>query len=151
DAAGSGYPIRATSNGSIGAITPPFTVTNPADKLEVTVPPPSAITTGGTFGLAVSVEDAFGFLATGYNGSVTIALAGKHGGRKLHGTLTVNAVNGVATFSRLTLARARKGQTFQIQATASRLPATTTSPINVSAAPARIPHLSRGRNTKVRA
>ena len=34
-----------------------------------------------------------------YNGSVTIALANNPGGGTLGGTLTVAAVNGVATFS----------------------------------------------------
>ena len=83
---------------------------------------------------------------------MTIALAGKHGTTKLHGTLTVTAVNGVASFSGLTLTKARKGETLQVQVTASGLTAVTTNPFNVLPAAARIlPHPSRKRNTRQRA
>ena len=52
-------------------------------------------------------------MITGYNGSVTIALANNPGGSTLGGTLTVPAVNGVATFSGLTLNKAGTGYTLK--------------------------------------
>ncbi len=73
---------------------------------------------------------------------MTIALAGKHGKAKLRGTLTVAAVNGVATFSGLTLTNARKGQALQFQVTAGGLTSVTTNPLSVLAAAARIPSSS---------
>jgi hypothetical protein len=151
-AAGSGYTIQATSSGFAPGITSPITVVNPAVKLVAISPPPSSVTTNGTFGLTVAVEDALGHLVPGYNGSVTIALAGKHGRTNLHGTRTVTAVNGVASFSGLTLSSARKGETLQVQATASGLTAATTNPFNVLPAAARIlPHQSRKENARHRA
>ena len=49
------------------------------------------------------VQDANGNLVTTATTSITLALAANPGAATLGGTLTVNAVNGVATFSTLTL------------------------------------------------
>ncbi len=68
-------------------------------SLNVTTQPPSTITAGQPFGLAVTVENADGTVNTSYNGSVTV---GDGNGYTLGGTLSVNAINGVATFSGLT-------------------------------------------------
>jgi dUTPase len=151
NAPGSGYTIRASSSGLASATSGPITAIEPPAQLAVTAPPPSSIAPNQSFGLAVAVEDASGILAPGYNGSVTLTLASKAGRRKLHGALTVNAVDGVATFSGLTLPKAHKGQTFQIQVTAGGLAPTTTSPITVLPAPARAPHPFRGRSARLRA
>ena len=122
---GSGYTIRATSSGFISATTSPITVVSPpATQLVVAAPPPATIAANAAFGLTVAVVDASGNLVTTYNGSVTVALAGKPGGVKLRGTLTATAVNGVATFAGLTLAKARKGNILRF--TANGLTATLT-------------------------
>ena len=49
------------------------------------------------------MEDQFGNIETGYNGSVTIALDDNPGNAVLGGTTTVTASGGVATFSGLTI------------------------------------------------
>ncbi len=83
------------------------------------------------------MEDRFGNAVTDYNGSVTIALASGPDGATLGGTLTATAVDGVATFSGLTLNTAGTGYT--LEATASGLKTATTSDFNVvPAAPAQL-------------
>ena len=64
----------------------------------------------------MSVEDANGNLVTTDTSSVTIAIGTNPGSGTLGGTLTVAAVNGVATFSNLSINKAGTGYTL----TASR-------------------------------
>jgi hypothetical protein len=130
--AGSGYIILATSNGFAAATTPAITVVNPpATQLVVAVQPPASVLVNQAFGLTVAVVDASGNLVSSFNGSVTVALAGKPGGGKLHGTLTVTASNGVATFSGLTLTKVRQGDILRL--TASGLTPASTRTFKVSA------------------
>jgi len=67
----------------------------------------------------VTLEDVSGNPVTSYNGPVTIAI-GKNGGLlmpgTLSGTLTVNAVNGVATFSNLSINQPGNGYTLVVDA-----------------------------------
>ncbi len=115
--AGSGYTIVATSPGFAAATTPAITVVNPpATQLVVTAQPPASVAVNQAFGLTVAVLDASGNLVSSFNGRVTVALAGKPGGGKLHGTLTVTATNGVATFSGLALTKARLGDILRLLA-----------------------------------
>ena len=78
-----------------------------AAKLAFTVQPNS-----GTVGQAISpaaqveIQDSAGARVANANGAVTLALGANPGGGVLAGTTTVNAVNGVATFSGLSLDRA---------------------------------------------
>ena len=92
-----------TASGCIN-VTPP-----PAAKLVFTVQPPSSSVSGSAFAATVSVEDAGGNVVTTDNSNVTIALAGGTVGATLSGTLTVQAVNGVATFSGLSVDKAGIG------------------------------------------
>src|SRR5262249_41696891 len=78
-----------------------------------TTQPQASVPAGSAFGLTVTVEDNLGDKITSYNGSVTIALANNPGGGTLSGTLTVSVVNGVATFSGLTLDAAGSGYALQ--------------------------------------
>jgi hypothetical protein len=94
-----------TASGCIN-VTPPL-----AAKLVFTVQPPSSSVSGSAFAATVSVEDAGGNVVTTDNSNVTIALAGGTVGATLSGTLTVQAVNGVATFSGLSVDKAGIGYT----------------------------------------
>lgn len=63
--------------------------------------PPGGAQSGGPLGpVTVRLQDADGFPAVGFNGPVTLSLVGDG---SLGGTLTVNAVNGTATFADLVL------------------------------------------------
>ena len=83
--------------------TPPFAVRPPgtATQLVVTTAP-SGVTAGTGFGVVVTAEDGSGTVDTSFDGAVTLALAGDPG-ITLGGTVSVAAVNGVATFSGLTI------------------------------------------------
>jgi hypothetical protein len=134
--AGAGYTILATSNGYVAATTSQITVVDPpATQLLVTVQPPARVAADGAFGLTVEAVDAAGNVATSFDGTVTVALAGKPAGGKLHGTLTVTAISGVATFSGLSSTKARRGDTLRL--TASGLTPTSTSAFDVTATRAR--------------
>ena len=71
--------------------------------------------------LQVLAEDPYGNVAPNFNGSVALALEPNPGGASLGGTLTVAAVNGVATFSGLSIKQPGSGYT--LQATSSGLTA----------------------------
>ncbi len=116
NAGSSGYTIRAIASGADSATTSPITVTDPPATLVVTAAPPSSLAANQAFGLTVSILDASGTPAARYDGRVTITWAGKHGKGQLRGALTTNAVNGVATFSGLTLVKVPQGSRLRLQA-----------------------------------
>jgi hypothetical protein len=103
----------------------------PATKLAVTTEPPGSSTAGSSFGLTVSIEDAFGNVSTTYSGSVTVGLVAATAGVVLGGTTAVPAVNGVAAFTGLTINTAGAG--YKLQATGSGVTTATTSAFNVTA------------------
>jgi hypothetical protein len=82
----------------------------------------------------VTALDAVGNPATSFNGLVTIAIA-NNGGVAMRGTLsgttTVTAVNGVATFSDLSIDQPGNGYT--LQAVASGLTGAMSAPFNIGA------------------
>ena len=128
--AGTGYALEATASGLKTATTSDFNVVPAAPALLViSSQPPSSVTAGDGFGLTVAAEDPFGNPTPTFNGSVTIALASGPDGATLGGTLAATAVDGVATFSGLTLNTAGTGYT--LEATASGLKTATTSDFNV--------------------
>jgi hypothetical protein len=75
---------------------------------------------------ALTDDDA---IAAGFDGPVTVALGANPGGATLGGTLTVNAVNGVATFANLSINVAANGYT--LLATSPDLLPSTTSTFDV--------------------
>jgi hypothetical protein len=103
-------------------------------QLEITAQPSASVTAGSAFGLMVAAEDRLGNVIKGYSGSVTISLATEPGDGALNGTLSVKVVDGVASFSGLTLDAAGSG--YSIQATAGNLASATTNSFNVNAAAA---------------
>jgi hypothetical protein len=96
-----------------------------AAKLAFTTQPPSGSVSGSVFSATVSVEDAGGNVVTTDNSNVTIALAGGTLGANLGGILTVQAVNGVATFSGLSVDKAGTG--YSLHATDASLTAADSS------------------------
>ena len=132
DTAAGGYTFQASSNGLASATTGPVEVTpGAATQLVVTVQPPATLGAGAGFGLTVAAEDRFGELATGYTGTVTLALANNPGAAAIGGSVTVATVGGVATFAGLTLNKG--GQGYTVQATSNGLSQATTNGIGVIA------------------
>ncbi|CAN5298884.1 hypothetical protein BH10PLA2_BH10PLA2_14420 [soil metagenome] len=105
------------------------TISAAATKLVVTAAPPASVTRTGTFALEISAENAYGVLDKNFTGDVTLTLAGGPGGATLGGTTTVPVVNGVATFTDLSLAQLGDGYT--LVAAATGLTSTSTPAISV--------------------
>jgi hypothetical protein len=138
DQAGSGYTIEASGTGLASADTTPVVVTPAApSQIVLLAGPPSSLSASERFGLTVGVEDAFGNLASGYGGDVTIRLAGGPAGASLGGTLTEPASGGVATFSGLGLSEAGSG--YVIAAASGSLPTVQSTAFDVTpTAPAKL-------------
>jgi hypothetical protein len=86
----------------------------------------------------VAIQDSIGNTVTTSNAPVTIAIANNAGGGTLAGTLTVNAVNGVAIFSNLHINAAGAGYT--LTATSGVLTPATSNGFDILASTAN--HLS---------
>ena len=123
--------ITATAEGKTGTAT--VTVSpRPATQLGF-LQQPSGATAGKPISPAVrvAVRNDQGGTVTGASNPVTLALAANPGGATLGGTTTVAAVNGIATFTDLTLDKAGAGYTL-IATSGSLASATSTTFSNVA-------------------
>ncbi len=104
----------------------------PATHLAFTVQP-SNTTTGSTISPAVQVaaQNDAGNTVTSFSGAITIALGTNPSDGTLSGTKTWTAVNGVATFSNLSIDQAGSGYT--LVATATDLTEATSEPFDITA------------------
>jgi Bacterial Ig-like domain/Calx-beta domain len=131
----SGPPTDLAGNpvatGSIGS----FAVKVYSGSLSVTAEPQGSVVAGAGFGLTVQAKDNQGQLISNFNEAVTVSVANGQGPGTLHGTVTVTAVNGVATFSGLSIQQAGSGYTITAATVVGVNPASST-PIQVTAAPA---------------
>jgi hypothetical protein len=113
DIAGTGYTLGATASSLTGATSGAFNISagNPTQLVWGTQP--SNATGGASLGsITVSIEDAAGNVVTSATDAVTLAIGNNAGpGGTLSGTLTVNAVSGVASFSGLSVDVAGTGYT----------------------------------------
>src|SRR6266550_4787369 len=111
-----------------------FRVAVAATQLVFTVQP-SAATAGSAIAPAIQVtaKDALGNPVTSFSGNVTIAIANNAGGGTLSGTTTVAAVQGVGSFSTLSIDKVGTGYT--LRASTATLTATS-APFSVGAAAA---------------
>jgi uncharacterized repeat protein (TIGR03803 family) len=102
------YTLAASDGSLSGAISNSFHITLTAPTQLVFNQQPTNITAGQSFtpSVVVYVEDAFGNVADADSSNVTISIANGPTGGSLGGTLTVQAQNGVATFSDLSLTTA---------------------------------------------
>jgi hypothetical protein len=130
DRPGNGYTLQATSSGLATASSAFNAKATPATQLVVTSQPPGSIVAGSPFGLTVAAEDAVGNIDLTFHGPITVAIQSNPGGAVLGGLQTVNAVNGVAIFSGLTLSSVGTGYT--LQASTNGLPMASTAQFNVT-------------------
>ena len=129
--AGSGYTLVTSSGLYAEGITSVFEVTPAsATQLVITQQPPSSVKAGTAFALVAAIEDSYGNIVTTANNEVSVAIASNPGGATLGGTTTVQAVNGIVTFSNLSLNKKGKGYTLKL--TSSGLTGATTSAIQVT-------------------
>ena len=98
------YTLSVSDGGLAGATTGSINVSTAATNQLVLLQAPSTGTAGQGLGtVAIALEDAFGNVVTTDTSTVTIALASGPGGLAAGSTISVSAVNGVATFSNLVL------------------------------------------------
>lgn len=119
--------------GGYALATAGLTLTPPTRLAFVTQPGGATAGAGLTPQPAVQALDDQGRAVPGFTGPVAMALGANPGGGALGGTLTVNAVNGVATFSNLAVSAAGTGYT--LVASASGLASATSAPFTVAASP----------------
>ena len=111
DKAGAAYTLQATAEGLTGAVSGGFDiVAKPAAKLVFTIQP--ANTTAGeaiTPDVKVEIRDRDGALLTTAANPVTLNLGSNPTGGTLSGTMTREAVGGVATFAGLQIEKSGDG------------------------------------------
>jgi hypothetical protein len=136
DQVGTGYRLAASSTGLTGATSGLFDITAPPapTALAFTVQPGN-VGAGAAISPAVQVEvrDQFGARITTATNSITMAIGNNPGSGTLSGTSTVAAVNGVATFSDLSIDQAGAGYT--LVASSAGLSGASSSGFDVTAAP----------------
>src|SRR5207248_398611 len=115
----SGYTLTAAASGLSPATSAAFNVTpGTATQLVFSVQPSNTAAGAAiTPAVQVTAQDAQGNTATGFAGTVTVALGTNPGGGTLSGTTAVAAVNGVATFGNLSVNKAGTGYTLAASGT----------------------------------
>jgi Carboxypeptidase regulatory-like domain/Divergent InlB B-repeat domain len=96
---------------------------------------PSGVQLGNVIAppVQVAIEDATGQIVATRTDPITLQIGANPGNASLAGTVTKNAVNGVATFSDLTLNQV--GDNYTLVASTPQLPNAPSAPFNVSAVP----------------
>lgn len=133
--AGNGYTLRASS-GTLGTDTSAaFNViaVTPVSLAFLVEPTNTGAGNAITPAVQVRLVTASGSTATGATNPVTIAIGNNPAGGTISGTLTVNAVAGVATFSNLSIDNIGNGYT--LAASSAGLPTTGSASFNVVASP----------------
>ena len=136
DTAGIGYTFDATAAGMILDTSSSFDITATPTQLTITTQPVD--TDNGLIlpDVVVEVRDDQGNLISNATHAVTLAIDSdpSGGSATLGGTLTVNAVSGVATFNDLTIDEVNTGYSFILSATG--LTSATSTNFNITQAPA---------------
>src|SRR5438445_5105730 len=130
--AGMGYTLTASASGVTSVTSTPFDIIpGTATQLAFTVQPSNTVA-GAAISPAVQVTalDPVGNPVPGFTGNVTVVLGSNPGGSTLSGTTTVATVNGVASFSTLTLDKT--GTSYALSATAIGLSPATSSVFSIT-------------------
>jgi photosystem II stability/assembly factor-like uncharacterized protein len=138
---GTGAPIGAAAGDVVVApsksLSLPLTLRRvigppPGSSLAFVVQPSDAIANGTIKPpVQVAVKDAGGATVTTTNASITVALGANPANGRLAGTLTVAAVNGVATFADLSIDM--NGDGYTLVASSTGVTGATSTPFNVRA------------------
>lgn len=136
--ADTGYTLTAASGALKGATSAAFAVAPAAPAVLSFVVQPGDATAGAAIGpaVAVAVQDPYGNTVTGATTAVSVALGANPDSGTLSGATTQNAVNGIATFSDLSI---QKASTYTLTAAAGALRRATSAAFAVApAAPAQL-------------
>lgn len=126
------YTLAASDGSLTGAQSSAFAIHGGAASKLVITQQPAADTTGrAVSSVQVTVEDSFGNVVTGDSSNVSLTISGADPSI-LTGTTTVKAINGVAAFNDLSIAR---GGTFTLTAADGALAAAQTSAVTAPQLP----------------
>jgi hypothetical protein len=131
NAAGASYSLTATSM-QFEARSGTFAVIGPATRLVIVQQPAQAVAGDTLSATTVAVEDSAGNVVTDSDATVTLTV-NQHS-ESLTGTTSVAVVDGVATFTDLTIATSATNYTFTMKATG--LKTATSTVFNVTTGPA---------------
>src|SRR6266700_933495 len=129
---GTGYTLTASANAFAPVFSTAFDITpGTATQLAFTVQPSTTVA-GATISPAVQVTalDPAGNPVPSFTGNVSVVLGNNPGGSTLGGTTTLATVNGVASFSTLTLDKT--GTSYWLTATATGLNTATSSVFSIT-------------------
>src|SRR5262249_10552177 len=113
----------------------PFTISPAAPAKLTFIAPPNTTAAGDLIPVVqVAVRDAYGNTLPNATNPVTVTLGATPTGATLSGTLTTNAVNGVATFPYLSIDQSNTG--FSLTASSGTLATVTSPQFNIN--PARV-------------
>ncbi|HEY3319548.1 MAG TPA: PKD domain-containing protein [Planctomycetota bacterium] len=131
DKTANAYTLRAFASDFTEAITATFNIT-PGIATKLTFTQQVGSTTAGQAlgSIGVAIQDAFGNTVTSASDQVAIDIGTNPGGGTLSGTLTMPAVNGIATFNNLSINKSGAGYT--LTATCGSLTAGTSNAFNIS-------------------
>ena len=134
--AGTGYTLKAASTGLATATSTEFAIAAAAaSRLAFTVQPSQTVQGAAiTPPVQVAAQDSFGNLVTNATNVVTLTIGSAGSGGSLAGTVSVPAVNGVATFSNVRIVTAGRGYT--LKAASTGLAAATSTQFAIAAAAA---------------
>jgi hypothetical protein len=130
---GTGYTLAASSGALTGTTSSAFDITPGAASKVVFGVQPSTTVAGTAISPAVTVQvqDAGGNLVTGSTAAIALAMGANPGTGTLSGGAAVAAVNGVATFSALSINKAGNGYT--LAASSTGLAGATSTAFNIVA------------------
>ena len=131
DKGGTGYTLQANSGGLASGISNSFDAFGTAAKLAFLTQPVGSSAGGVMPAVRVAVQDAQGNIVANSTQSVTVAIGTNPASGVLGGTLTVSAVNGIATFNNLSVSVASSGYT--LTASGGTLTTGTSSAFTVTA------------------
>jgi len=132
---GTGYTLAASSSGLTGATSSTFNIA-PGTATQLvfgTQPSNTAAGSSITPAVTVQVEDANNNVVTTSTASIAVAIGTNPGGGTLSGTTPVSAVNGVATFSNLSINKTGTGYT--LAASSTGVAGATSNTFNITAGP----------------
>ena len=132
DRSGNGYRLDVSSTGLASDTSDAISITGgAATQLLFTVQPSNAAA-GATIAppIRVTALDALGNVATGFTGTITLAIGTNPSGGTLSGPTAIAAVNGVASFTPLSINNAGVG--YRLTATAPGVIAVTSALFNIN-------------------
>ena len=143
---GTGYTLTAASSGLTGSTSSAFNVVAGSPAVLAFAQQPSSVNLGTqiTPAVTVRIEDSFGNI-TGSTASISMSIGTNPGTATLGGTTPVAAVNGLATFSNLSLNRAGTGYT--LVASSPGLTSATSNAFNVTQVPTKVVFVQQPTST----